>query len=289
MQPHLRLLRATALGAATLRLKGLGLRPQPVETEMGPLRLYCGDGGGALGTWVVLHGVGSHATAYGGLLSTLRPHVTRLVAPDLPGHGRSAGEPGHMTADQMVTAIEQALLETVEGPVVLLGCSLGGALAVKLALRRRLSVRAVVLCAPAGGPLSPERFEQFLGGFDPTTYRRALDFSGRLFRRPPWFTPLVAPLVQAEFQRPSIQSFFEQISAEDQFDAETLSALDAPTLVLWGAGERLLWPEHEAFYREHLPGGGAFEHIEDAGHSLHLEQPGVLVERAVAFVESRDP
>lgn len=285
-------LRGAALSAARARLRLGGLRPARFDTALGAVQIYSGPGGGALGPWVVLHGVGSHATAYGGLLRALRPHARWLMAPDLPGHGGSGGEPAQMRPDEMVEAAEQALQAALEAagqaePVTLLGCSLGGALAVKLALRGRLPIKALILCAPAGAPLPAADFTDFLSGFQIDSGADARAFAGRLFHRPPWYTALVAPLILAEFRRPTLRAFFAQIRPEDQLQPGALAEVQPSTLVLWGEGERLLWPAHGDFYRDHLPAHGAFEIIEGAGHSLHLEQPQALAERAARFVSSR--
>ncbi len=54
-----------------------------------------------------------------------------------------------------------------------------------------------------------------------------------------------------------------------------LHRIDVPTLVLWGASDRIATPEYGRAYAAAIP-GARFELIERAGHFPHLEQPDDL-------------
>ena len=68
-----------------------------VPTEAGALQVYEARGPAALPTVVLLHGLGSTASAFGPLLIRMLPEAGRLVAPDLPGHGFSETPSGRLT------------------------------------------------------------------------------------------------------------------------------------------------------------------------------------------------
>src|SRR5699024_5040362 len=78
-----------------------------------------------------------------------------VVAPDLRGHGRSPWTPP-WTIDAHVDDLTALLTARADEPVVLLGHSFGGTLAVHLARRMPEAVHAVVLLDPAVG-LDPRR------------------------------------------------------------------------------------------------------------------------------------
>ena len=46
----------------------------------------------------------------------------------------------------------------------------------------------------------------------------------------------------------------------------------APTLILWGAGDRLIDPSYAEVFRERIPGSEVVK-ITDAGHLIGAEQP----------------
>ncbi len=66
-----------------------------------------------------------------------------------------------------------------------------------------------------------------------------------------------------------------------------LHRIAVPTLVLWGASDRIVTPEYGRAYSGLIP-GAQFETIAAAGHHPELEQPALLVDRVARFIERRD-
>jgi pimeloyl-ACP methyl ester carboxylesterase len=61
-----------------------------------------------------------------------------------------------------------------------------------------------------------------------------------------------------------------------------LPRIKAPTLVVWGAEDRLVPPLYARLFGEKIP--GAHVHmIEDAGHLVGLERPAPYAEAVVRF------
>lgn len=111
--------------------------------------------GPADGTPVLaLHGLTGHGGRWRHLAEGHLPRV-RMIAPDLRGHGRSTWSPPWGIADHVDSLVEVLDAEVSE-PVVLVGHSYGGAIAVHLAARVPDRVRALVLLDPAMG-LDPAR------------------------------------------------------------------------------------------------------------------------------------
>lgn len=105
-----------------------------------------------LGTPVVLlHGLGEHAGYYNDNVPELLRNQLRVVVPDLLGFGRSAKPGGdYKLTDQArhVHGLLSALF--IDEPVVLVGHSMGGQIALHFALAWPERVKALVLLAPAG-------------------------------------------------------------------------------------------------------------------------------------------
>ena len=99
---------------------------------------------------VILHGLGS--TAQDWLpMSRLLARRYRVTLVDLPGHGMSP-MPEPFSLDRAAEALDQALAETSDGPVILVGHSLGGLVAAQEALRHPERVRGLVLVETALRP-----------------------------------------------------------------------------------------------------------------------------------------
>ena len=93
---------------------------------------------------VLVHGWGLH----GGIWDKVAEHLSAcycVVRVDLPGHGFSAPLAGGFTARSLADCLSEALADTLRGPAVWLGWSLGGLISLLVALRHRDLVRALIL------------------------------------------------------------------------------------------------------------------------------------------------
>ena len=101
----------------------------------------------------LLHGLGEHCGRYDALARRLCARGWRVRAHDHVGHGRSSGRRGVIERpEQMVehaTRLVEAFADELGSPPVLLGHSMGGALAADLALHHGSRIGAVVLSSPA--------------------------------------------------------------------------------------------------------------------------------------------
>ena len=122
-------------------------RSLTVELD-GPVH-YVDFGGADSGPTVVLvHGLGGSHLNWDLLAPLLTPHA-RVLALDLPGFGRS--EPGERRASvpANVLVLDRFLREVVDGPVVLVGNSMGGMISLFESARSPQRVSGTVLLDPA--------------------------------------------------------------------------------------------------------------------------------------------
>lgn len=129
-----------------------------VRVERGtalPGRIWCADR--PRGLVAIVHGLGEHSGRYAALASRLVAARFTVVSLDLPGHGESPGPRGDMSwslvRDQVIPAMFTASRgmpgQPGELPVVLIGHSMGGLLALDHALHHQRALSALVLSAPA--------------------------------------------------------------------------------------------------------------------------------------------
>jgi pimeloyl-ACP methyl ester carboxylesterase len=97
---------------------------------------------------VLLHGIGHDRHAWGPITDLLTPY-RELVLVDLPGHGASPlPSSGNVGVAELTEQVERLLSELGLDRPLVVGNSLGGAIALELARRGR--ARAVVALSPIG-------------------------------------------------------------------------------------------------------------------------------------------
>ncbi|OBK74267.1 alpha/beta fold hydrolase [Mycobacterium sp. 1274761.0] len=98
---------------------------------------------------LAIHGLTGHGLRWRNLATQHLPGCS-VLAPDLIGHGRSSWE-APWTLDANVAALADLLVAQTTRPVVVVGHSFGGAVALKLAVARPDLVASLVLLDPAVG------------------------------------------------------------------------------------------------------------------------------------------
>lgn len=269
---------------ARLTLNVFGFSSRLHETPLGRVHVFDAAGGGELPTFVVLHGIGSAASQFARLLLALRPHARRVLAPDLPGHGFSDDPPEPLHPELLFATLRDLLDRLCNEPVVLLGNSLGGALALRYGLDHPDRVRKLVLISPAGAQMTTLEWESLLSDFRVQTADQARRLMDRLYHRTPPYMPLFANSLRDSLQRRVVRDMLRTASQADLPTPERLRELNVPTLLIWGRSERLLPPSSLAYFRAHLPAHTLIEEVEGFGHCPHVDDPVRLAQHVLAFV-----
>lgn len=260
-----------------LRLKGY--RSRKLATSVGRLHVLEAEGGGGLPPVVVLHGLSASGQYYENLMRRIRPHVRRVIAPDMPGHGYSDLPPGGLDHDSLGAGLKEGLDQIITEPAIIFGNSLGGVAAVRYATERPDRVLALVLAAPGGAPMEESELIQFVDGFMLEDHDKALDFVDKLFHRPHPLRHVLAWGVRQQFGRTGIEDLLRSVRPENLLHADELERLTMPVFVYWGEADRVLLPEHRQFFEDHLPPHAEVHRIEEYGHVPHMSHPDCLAER----------
>lgn len=161
--PEPRLPQAATIPEARQALEAAGLRPGTIQGPRGAIRYYEGGEGK---TVVLVHGSGSHAGDWHGVVPALRRHYRVLVF-DLPGHGESGPAEGPLPVSDLAASLG-ALLDArgADRPVTLVGNSLGGWVSLLYAsghpgrVERVIGISSSGIYAPLQVPLAPKDREQ---------------------------------------------------------------------------------------------------------------------------------
>lgn len=274
------------LARATLQARFF--RSRRVRTSVGRMHLLEAEGHGNLPPVVLLHGLSSTGVHYLPLVGHIRPHVRRLVLPDLPGHGFSEPPAFGMRHDSVDKGLREALDAVLDEPAVLFGNSLGALAAIRYALARPDRVRGLFLCSPGGAPMSEEELGSFLRTFRCETHASAVAFVDRVFGRRSSLRHVIAWGVKRRMRHPSVRSLLEHATPEGLLSREELANLNVPVWLSWGRRDEVLPREHLEFFRESLPPHAVVHEPDHHGHSPYLEDARGVGRAIVEFLAEVD-
>jgi pimeloyl-ACP methyl ester carboxylesterase len=103
-----------------------------------------------LATIVLIHGLGTDRHAWDAITPQLAPH--RVLAVELPGHGANLPAPATLTLDVAARQIAARMRAEHAAPAIVVGHSLGGAVAARLAQLEPTLVSALVVVDMPLGP-----------------------------------------------------------------------------------------------------------------------------------------
>lgn len=243
---------------------------------------------------VLLHGWALHAGLMQPLASRLgaRRQVTCL---DLPGHGGRSNDPPFTDVDGLAAAIARDLPPSC----ALVGWSLGGMVAARLAADGNPSVRRLVLLSTTPRFLRGEGWEH---GLDPAVVE---EFAAELERD---YRGLVRRFLSLqargdERQGDLLRTLRSGVFARGEPDPGALRAglailhgadlraaaarVRVPTLVVSGQYDRLTPPQAGEWWAARIPGARHVQ-VPGAGHAPFLSHPDAVATAIGAFLDGHD-
>ena len=249
--------------------------------------------GGQGDVLILLHGFGANKDNWTRIGKFLTPHF-RVIAPDLPGFGESTRNP---EADYSIAAQSERLHTFARALKLksfhLAGSSMGGAISGTYAARYPKDVKSLWLIAPGGvASADPSEISRVLdeGRNNPLIaenvedYEQLLDF---VFAKRPFIPhPIKRYLAQEAIDNHRLnQKIFKQVhNAADTPPLEvTLSGLPVPTLILWGASDRVLQVSGGGILKSVIPKAKLVT-MEGVGHLPMIETPKESAELYLNFL-----
>jgi len=214
------------------------------------------------------------------------PGAVRMIAVDLPGHGESDPRPG-VSVEEYAAVVAEFLIALECGPVVVIGHSLGGAIALALAARHPALVRGLVLIASCVKLPLVDSVGERLVAYLPGPLRRLVFFS---MAKKVLFAPQAPAdaidIAMRDLRACRPETIMSDVRAARAMDlTEPAAALDVPTLVLTGARDRLTTPVLAAGLCA-LIRGSRLRLADGAGHMLPMEAPEWVNREIATFVAS---
>jgi pimeloyl-ACP methyl ester carboxylesterase len=245
-----------------------------------------GDGPAIL----LIHGMAASSSSWKDVFPQLARQY-RVIAPDLPGHGRSATSLGDYSLGAHASSLRDLLGVVGIKRATVVGQSLGGGIAMQLTYQHPEITERLVLVSSGGLgrevglilrllslpgselvlPVAVPRFVRDRGNW----ISQALARNGIRAPRAAEMWRAYASLAEPE----SRQAFIRTLRSVVDVRGQTISAEDRlylaavlPTLIVWGRADPIIPVDHGIRAHEAMP-GSRLEIFDGCGHFPHAEDP----------------
>jgi pimeloyl-ACP methyl ester carboxylesterase len=257
---------------------------------------------------VLIHGLGDEADTWRYVFPLLAAAGCRVIAPDLPGFGRSVWK-GRISMRCHCAAVLRLLtkagIASPDNPAILVGSSLGAAISEWAACRRPDLVKGLILidgCFPIENKIDKTALSLMLPSVGKRWYRsyrksyqraweslypyygdlNAMSSADRDFLR-----ERVIARVESENQERGYLSTLRSMSIffmlHSRFVSRKMKTYPGKIAILWGEKDRILPVEKAALFRGLRP-DARMTLISGAGHLPHQEKPEETAAQMLRFL-----
>lgn len=265
-------------------------RSEIAVVDLDGVRIRTRQKGSSDDTVLLVHGLGGDATSWT-LNQKALATARRVIAIDLPGHGgssRSIGDGGIPSIARLIADLPDALnIDRFD----LVGLSMGGAVALELALHHGSRVRSLTCVSSAG--FGDEINTDFINGYlraetmqamrpniailfhDDRRVNDAMVSYAVMARQNPEFRAGIARMTEANF--PAGRQRYTY--------TDRLQDLAMPLHLIWGRHDRIAPPTHAERLTSTLP----VTIIEDAGHMPNVEAADAFNDALLRILQDPSP
>ncbi len=257
------------------------------QIALGGVQLHYSDEGNRLDSTplLLIHGTSSSLRTWDGVTAQLKKQY-RIIRFDLPGFGLTGPNPNRDYSTSYYNQVIDSLLTALHvSRVIIVGNSLGGAIATQYAIYQPAKVRGLVLVDAAGLPPAKKTtgaigfklaqmpvINQLLTIITPRVLvKKSLqDAYGDTGKVTDSLTALYFDMLTREGNRKALVDRMRQ--GWQVTDGNFLTKVEAPTLIVWGSKDRLIPVENAALFQQKIKNSQV--HIWDnLGHVPMEEDP----------------
>lgn len=236
---------------------------------------------------VFLHGAGMDHSVWVMPARYFARHGYRVMALDLPGHGRSDG-PALDNIDEMADWVRELIEHAWASPseTILAGHSMGSLICMSLAARYPDTVAKVVLL----GTSAPMPVADVLLRAARDNDHAAIDMAntwshGQRSMMGASHNPGTSNLYMGErlLERVADDVYFRDLTACNGFTTAHYPSIEAPTLIITGDEDKMT-PPMAGMAVAGILKNSQVEHLKGCGHSMLVEQPNQTLDAMAAFI-----
>lgn len=213
----------------------------------------------------------------------------RSISLDWPGHGLSPAGEGEASETRFADIAEELVAQFAPEGAIVLGNSVGGYAATRLAIRRPELVRGLVIVDGGGlegRPLQGRAFCALMG--HPGFLRRIYPAFSRLYMRVQTEADARARAASIATTREdpglrAVAELWKSFAAPEHDLRADAASITAPTLLLWGRRDPVIRPRIGRRAERIIPGARLV--VLDTGHVPHTSAPERFAQELTAFVE----
>ena len=279
------------------------IEPRTIMLHGQPLTYVQAGSGPVL---LLIHGIAGSLENWQAVIEPLARGNT-VVAPDLPGHGRSAPGAGDYSLGALAAALRDLLVALGHEHATLVGHSLGGGVAMQFAYQfPELTERLVLVSSGGLGPEvsailraaalpGADRFIAATAALGNTVGTKVARGLGAVGLRPSTDVAEVARGYASLVDRDRRAAFLatlrgvvgtggQRVHAGNRF----YLAEGMPVLIIWGARDPIIPAQHGQNAHEAIV-GSRLEIFEGVGHLPQLEAPGLFIAALERFIAETEP
>jgi pimeloyl-ACP methyl ester carboxylesterase len=275
----------------------------------GELFYYDSGGGANKSTLILIHGLGDEADTWRHIFPLLSGAGYRVIAPDLPGFGRSRWK-GGINMRRHCRSVMRLMIKTgaasAENPAVLAGSSLGASIAEMVAGKRPHLVKGLIFldgCFPfpykidkglflLGLPFIGRGWYRSFRSNHEAAWKSLYPYYGDLDGMSEADREFLRERVIARVESPHQErGYFATLRSMNAFLifggrplTRTIQTFPGTILILWGEKDRVFPPEKTTLFRKLRPDAG-FAFIPGAGHLPHQERPDATAAEILRFLQ----
>jgi len=245
--------------------------------RLGPVRVDVTEYGAGQ-PFLLLHG-GAGPQSVAGFGEMLAATGSQVIVPVHPGFGGTA-RPEHLHSMRGLALTYAHLLDELDlTGVTVIGNSVGGWIAAEMAIHASPRISGVVLVDAGGLQIEDHPAADFFS-LTPDQVTEMAYYQPEKFR-----IDVAALPDQAKAAIAGNQAALRAYTAQGMTDPSLLGQLGSvrvPVLVVWGAADRIIPPEHGETFAKAIPGARLVV-LDQAGHLPQLETPSALLAAVLDF------
>jgi len=230
--------------------------------------------------FLILHGWGSKSDKWKEVISQIADNGFKVIAPDLPGFGKSDQPQKAWGVEEYADFVEQFVSSLNLNKLNILGHSFGGAVAVKYTQKFPHRIKKIILVGAALFRRKKLKLRVFYIFSKIFKILKFLPFYNKLRKA---IYKFIIRKSDYPYTKGLMKSIYLKVIKQDL--TWELSQIKNPALIIWGENDKVK-PLKEAHKINQILSNSELKIISEVGHSPYYKKPSQLTNLIINFLKS---